>query len=141
VGRLRATLIGAAAIVGATAGTGLLLAALAEPDHPGPENSSPPPEGLALFAGAFVGCAVSVALLAFVRHRLSAAVTSWAVSIAAGLVALAVVDRAPAGQVLADAGVGLALLGVALAAGLSLGALLQVATARGRRSAARPPRA
>src|SRR5947209_3909141 len=72
---LSAALVGACTAAGAGA-----LYYLSLPANPGPENSSPPPEGIGLLFGALLGTAVGVGTLVIASHSAVQAVEAFAVA-------------------------------------------------------------
>src|SRR5947207_7291809 len=78
---------GSFAIALAVAAGGAALYFLSLPAHPGPGNSSPPPEALGLMFGAFIGCMVGVAALVVLQRSVRRAAASFllAFGVAAGL--------------------------------------------------------
>jgi hypothetical protein len=124
-------------ICSAVVAGGALLYYLSLPAHTGPENSSPPPEGIGLIFGAALGCFLAVAgAVAFLRS-VRRAVASLALVFAGAAAGWLALGAGTFGDRVGDCLLGLLLLGPAAAAGVMLGAVLLRLRGAGWRSRTR----
>jgi hypothetical protein len=103
---------------------GAALYYLALPDHPGPENSSPPPEGIGLIFGGLIGCMVGVAGLAVLQRSVRRTAASFLLALGVATGSWLVFGSGTLGDRVGDCIFGAIMLGVAALGGIAAGQLL-----------------
>jgi hypothetical protein len=137
-GLAKDAVVGGAFVAAAVASGSALLYYLSLPDHSGPGNSSPPPEGLGLIYGAALGCIVGIAVVSMAQRSLLCGAASFVLAFAAGALVWLVVGSGTLGDRVGDCLLGLLVLGPAAVVGLALGSLSLLLRQRSeRRDAAR----
>jgi hypothetical protein len=137
-GFARGTAVGGAFVASAVVAGGALLYYLSLPDHTGPENSSPPPEGLGLIYGAALGCIVGTAAVAAAQRSLLRGAASFVVAFVLGSFVWLGVGSGTLSDRAGDCLLGLLVLGPAAVVGLAFGSLSMLLRQRSeRRGAAR----
>jgi len=115
--------VGSAFVAAAVVAGGALLYYLSLPDHSGPENSSPPPEGLGLIYGAALGCIVGLAAVTTAQRSLRRGAASFALAFVAGAFVWLMAGSGTLGDRLGDCLLGLLVLGPAAVVGLALASI------------------
>jgi hypothetical protein len=137
-GLAKGAVVGGAFVAAATVAGSALLYYLSLPDHTGPENSSPPPEGLGLIYGAALGCIVGIAAVTALQRSLLRAAASFAVAFVIGACVWLLTGSGTISDRVGDCLLGLLVLGPAAIVGLALGSLSLLLRQRSeRRHAAR----
>lgn len=121
---------GVIAVVGVTSAGAALLYYVSLPAHPGPENSSPPPEGIGLIFGAALGCFLGTATVAFIQRSAARALTSACLAFALAAVGWLAFGPGAFGDRVGDSLLGALVLRPPAAAGVLLGALVLRASSR-----------
>jgi hypothetical protein len=132
MGRLLHVALATAVVAATTIGPAAALYYASRPANPSPDNASPPPEGIGLIFGAFLGCALGVALLVAVYRDLVVPVLGWSTAIGAGCL----IWVAAGSDTFSDRG-GVAVfavveLGIAGALGLAVGLVVSRLLPRGK---------
>ena len=119
------SIVGGACVIAAlVAAGGAALYYLSLPSNPGPENSSPPPEGIGLIVGASLGCVVGCALLTVARRSAWRALGSFGAAYGLGAAAWLAFGAGSLSDRLGDCLLAAYFLGFAAALGVGAGALI-----------------
>lgn len=111
-------------VVGATSAGAALLYYVSLPAHPGPENSSPPPEGIGLIFGAALGCFLGTAAVAFIQRSAPRALASAFLAFTLAAAGWLAFGPGVFGDPVGDCLLGDLVLGPPAAAGVLLGAVV-----------------
>jgi len=111
-------------IAGLVAAGGVALYYLSLPSNPGPENSSPPPEGAGLIVGAALGCIVGLALVTVIRRSAWMALASFGVAYGLAAAAWLAFGTGTLSDRLGDCLLAALFLGVAAAMGAGGGTVI-----------------
>jgi hypothetical protein len=127
---------GAVLTAGLASAGGTFLYYLWLPANPGPDNASPPPEGVGLMFGALLGCAVAAALIALLTEA-ERAVMAWALAALLAILAYLIFGDGDIGGRLFDSVTALIVTGFGVGLGFGVAAALSgvAAALRVRRSA------
>ena len=118
--RATATLAGALLVAVLSVGGAVGLYSAFLPSHLGPENASPPPEGVGAILGAVLGCGTAIAIITFAARSTATALSSFIVADCLGSLYWIVLGHGNVGGRIADillvqiVGVVSAAIGVAL---------------------------
>jgi hypothetical protein len=127
---------GAVLTAGLASAGGTFLYYLWLPANPGPDNASPPPEGVGLMFGALLGCAVAATVIALLREA-QRAVMAWALALLLAVLAYLAFGGDGIGGRLADSVIAVIVTGLGIGLGVGVAAMLSgvAAALRVRRSA------